>query len=401
MEKATRRVLIGESVGHAVHDAWFGLAPVLFAALSSQIKLSNSDIALAILFYQLVSSATQPIFGRLSERFGGRPFAVGAILWTTLMFSLIIIAPSKMMLMACTGLAGFGSGAWHPQGTVNSTIAGGKRWGATAASVFFFGGTIGNAILGAALGGFLIETFDRQSLLVISAITITLSLTVVRAMVPKHLAVQDADHVRQQAAVSGSKQRGFWLMVAFLLVGIALRSLAHFSLNTFVPKYEQDLGATPALYGLLMSLFLSGNAIGGVIGAYLADRVGMRNVLAGSLILGGLFTYLYLQTTGVVSYAALGLAGAFIGPSHTLFVVSGQRRFPERMATVSGLFLGFIFVSGSGGTWLLGLLADRIGSLGPVLAVAPWALVVSALAAFIAVPHGVPAHMRAEPEPVQ
>lgn len=389
MERETRRILIGESVGHAVHDAWFGLAPVLMAALSAQLQMSNSDIALAILLYQLASSATQPIFGRLSERVGGRPFAVGAILWTTAMFTITLFTGSKLVLMGSVALAGFGSGAWHPQGTVNATLAGGRRWSATSSSVFFFGGTLGTSLIGSALGGFLIEVFGRQSLLLISALTVTLALTVVRSMVPRRLIAQDDEHVRQQAAASGSADRAFWFMVALLLVGIALRSLAQFTLNTFVPKYQQDLGASPALYGALMSLFLFGNAVGGVMGSYLADHVGIRQVLAGSLVFGGLCFYLFLHSQGLPSYIALALGGMFLGPSHTLFLVSGQRRFPHRMATASGLFLGFIFVSGSGGAWLLGLLADRVG-LASVLAVVPWAMVGAALAAFVAVPRRAP-----------
>lgn len=389
MERETRKVLIGESVGHAVHDAWFGLAPVLMAALSAQLQMSNSDIALAILLYQLVSSVMQPIFGRLAERMGGRPFAVGAILWTTAMFTITLFTNSKAVFMGSIALAGFGSGAWHPQGTVNAALAGGRRWSATSSSIFFFGGTLGTSLIGSALGGFLIEAFGRQSLVLISVLTVTLGLTVVRSLVPRHLIAQDEEHVRQQVANSGSAERGFWLMVALLLVGIALRSLAQFTLNTFVPKYQQDLGASPALYGALMSLFLFGNAVGGVIGAYLADHVGIHRVLVGSLLLGGVCFYLFLNGQGLPSYIAFALGGLFLGPSHTLFLVSGQRRFPHRMATVSGLFLGFIFVSGSGGAWLLGLLADRVG-LASVLGVVPWAMLGAALAAFVAVPRRAP-----------
>jgi FSR family fosmidomycin resistance protein-like MFS transporter len=400
MERETRRVLIGESVGHAVHDAWFGLAPVLMAALSAQLKMSNSDIALAILLYQLASSVTQPIFGRLSERFGGRPFAVGAILWTTAMFTITLFTHSKLVLMGSIALAGFGSGAWHPQGTVNATLAGGRRWGATSSSVFFFGGMLGASLIGSALGGFLIEAFGRQSLVAISALTVTLCLTVVRSMVPRRLIAEDDEHVRQQTAVSGSADRAFWFMVALLLVGIALRSLAQFSLNTFVPKYQQDLGASPAMYGALMSLFLFGNAIGGVMGSYLADHVGIQRVLPASLVLGGLCFYLFLHGQGLPSYVAFALGGMFLGPSHTLFLVSGQRRFPDRMATVSGLLLGFIFVSGSGGAWVLGLLADRVG-LASVLAVVPWAMLGAALAAFVAVPRRAPEVVARQSEAAQ
>ena len=82
MRKARERALIGVSIGHGAHDSWYGVAPTLLAALSSQMRLSNSDIGLAMLLYQGISSVTQPSFGRLSERIGGRPLAVASIVWT-------------------------------------------------------------------------------------------------------------------------------------------------------------------------------------------------------------------------------------------------------------------------------------------------------------------------------
>jgi MFS family permease len=55
------------------------------------------------------------------------------------------------------------------------------------------------------------------------------------------------------------------------------------------------------------------------------------------------------------------------------------------MATMTGLFLGFTFVSGSVGAWLLGLLADRVG-LSFTLGLLPWALAGAALCALFGVP---------------
>ncbi|MBC7236069.1 MAG: MFS transporter, partial [Chloroflexi bacterium] len=120
MDTSRKRALIGVVVGHAAHDTWFGVAPVLLAALSSSLGLSNADIGLVLLIYQSVSSLTQPFFGRLSDAkhawMGGRTMAVVAILWTTALFGGVILAPSKIFLFLFIGLAGFGSGAFHPQG---------------------------------------------------------------------------------------------------------------------------------------------------------------------------------------------------------------------------------------------------------------------------------------------
>ncbi len=385
MENDARKTLIGEAIGHALHDTWFGVTPVLLAAVSTSLALSNSDIGLMLLCYQAVSSITQPFFGRMAERLGGRVLAVGAILWTTLLFTGALFAPTKLLLGACIALAGFGSGAFHPQGTANATVSGGQRYGATAASLFFFGGTLGTAFVGSALGGFLIGQFGRQSLVSISVLIVILTLTVVRRMVPRELSQHQEGDKAQPQARNGAAKGAAWAIIVVLLASIAFRSLAQHTLNTYIPKYYQDLGVMPAIYGLLLSLFLAATATGGVLGSFLGDRIGFQRVVAGSLLLTALALFGFMRLDGLAGQACFVLTGLFLGPSHTLLLVSGQRRFPQRMAMMSGIFLGFTFVSGAGGAWLLGLLADRIG-LGAALGLLPIPLVAGAICAWIAVP---------------
>jgi len=382
------RTLWGVTVGHAAHDTWYGVAPILLASLSDQMQLSNSDIGLMLLLYQALSSVSQPFFGRLSERVGGRPLAVGAILWTTCMFSTMLFAESKVVLAICIFLAGLGSGAWHPQGAANATISGGKRLGATTASIFFQGGTLGSALLGAALGGYLLSTFGRRSLLLLSLTTVTLALTVVRSMVPRRVIVAKGSLQPAQSDNTAINWRPL-VPLAFLLLATALRSLVQHSTNTYIPKYQQDLGVSPAIYGLVTSLFLVATAVGGVAGSYLADRAGLGRVLVGSMVLAAVLFFPFVRTHGITSYAFLVMSGFLFGPSHTLMVVLTQRRFPRRMATASGIFLGFNFASGAGGAWLLGMLADRV-SLSTVLGGLPWALVGASLCALAAVPGAPP-----------
>ncbi len=384
MDMGKNRALLGEAIGHGAHDAWYGVAPILLASLSGSMRLSNQDIALMLLLYQLLSSVTQPFFGRLSERIGGRPLAVAAICWTTAMFSGTLFAESKFALGAFIFLAGLGSGAWHPQGTTNATLAGGSRWGATAASIFFVGGTAGSAFLGAALGGALLERFGRPALLVISFVTLALALTVVRRWVPRWLPMSEESSPQAQSATQGGATT-FRLLLVVLLATLALRAVTQNSLNTFVPKQQADLGVSSDVYGVVVSLHLVASAAGAILGSYLADRFGLRSVLIGSMALGGLLLFGYSGGEGWISYASFVLAGFAYGPSHTLLIVAGQRRFPTRLATMTGLLLGYTFVAGAGGTWVLGVIADRVG-LDVVMGYLPWALIAAALLAVIAVP---------------
>ena len=384
MEKTRERTLLGVTLGHIAHDSWYGVAPILMATLASELHLSNADIGLILLMYQITSSLTQPVFGRLSERIGGRPLAVASILWTTLWFSASLFAGSKIMLMVCVGLAGFGSGAWHPQGAANATVSGGKRWGATAASVFFLGGMVGTAILGSALGGYLLHAFGRRSLLLLSLIAVFVSLTIVRRLVPQHITPQESKVDVEEKQASGSAAR-VGLLLILLLIGTALRRVPSESINSFFPKSQQDLGISSATYGLIMSLHLMAGAVGGVLGSYFSDRTDLRVTLCCTMVLGALSLFAFTQTQGTLSYAMLVLTGFLLGPSHTLFMVVGQRQFPQRMAMIAGVFLGWAFISGSGGAWVFGMLADRVG-LAAMFATLPWLLLGAAVLGYFAVP---------------
>lgn len=220
---SNKRTLIGLAIGHGAHDTWYGVAPILLASLSGEMALSNAAIAQILLLYQLLSSFTQPFFGRLSEKIGGRPLAVISIIWTTCMFSIALFVSTTWALSLCIFLAGLGSGAFHPQAVANATAAGGQRYGATAMSLFFLGGTGGSALLGAALGGYLIENFGRTSLLVISATTILIALTVVRSSTPRTMPVL-ADVTKENK--TASKGKVLWIPVALLLLVMAVRGLS-------------------------------------------------------------------------------------------------------------------------------------------------------------------------------
>lgn len=60
-------------------------------------------------------------------------------------------------------------------------------------------------------------------------------------------------------------------------------------------------------------------------------------------------------------YLLTPIAGALIGASHSIVVVTAQNMMPDRMGAASGLVLGFMFTAGALGTLLSGWLADQYG----------------------------------------
>ena len=211
------------------------------------------------------------------------------------------------------------------------------------------------------------------------------ALTIVRTMVPRWVNVPKSEPALRARAANGAEARAFWLLLILLLIGTALRRTAAESLQIFFSKYQQDLGMTPSLYGLITSLYMITTAVGGVLGSFIADRIGLRRTLAGTIILTAILLYGFVRTDGLASHAFYALSGLFMGPSHTLFMVAGQRQFPQRMAMVTGVFLGFSFVSGAVGAWLVGIAADSVG-LYTMFATFPWMMIASAALAYLALP---------------
>jgi len=71
--------------------------------------------------------------------------------------------------------------------------------------------------------------------------------------------------------------------------------------------------------------------------------------------------YWYIPMSGGAQAGLLLIAGFFTGMPHTILVLTVQSLFPGRRAMASGLALGFMFFSGSVGSYFVGLIADDVG----------------------------------------
>ena len=127
---------------------------------------------------------------------------------------------------------------------------------------------------------------------------------------------------------------------------------------TFLPKLFQDRGYAPGAYGAITSVYMGATAFGGLAGGVLADRWGRLRLILWSLLLAVLPMYYYPVVTGPIIYPIVFLAGGLNGASFSVVVVLAQSLLPSRRAFASGLTLGFMFASGSVGSYLFGLAAD-------------------------------------------
>jgi len=345
-------------VGHFGVDVLNSSGAVLLAALAGSLALSNAQIGLALTWYTLAGSLSQPLFGWFADRTHQRPGLLGGLglVWMALGFSAVAFAQNWALLLPCFVLAALGSGLFHPIGTANAAVAHPTRAG-SATAVFFFCGQLGLA-LGPVLTGLLYRAGGGLGVLALCiAMFVPVGLLVT---VPR---VQAVAATAKGAARRAAVQAGWFVLGSFVLL-VALRSSIQAVYAAFLPKLFADRGWDTAAYGLLAGTFMLTAAIGNLVTGTLADRYGMRVATVPPLLLGVPAGLLCLWApTPATAFVASGLAGLLLGGQHSVLVVHAQRLIPAGQGFAAGLILGFTFAAGAIGTWLCGISADYWGLL--------------------------------------
>lgn len=345
------------ALGHLMVDLLNGSRPVLLAFLSEPLRLTNADIALISTLYVTTASITQPVFGWLSDRVGPRWLAAGGLFWMMAFFMLAMFLPGTESLVFLV-IASLGSAALHPAGAMQATVRGRTHYAGretTAASFFFMFGQVG-LFLGPIIAGPLLDRFGLYGLLIPAGLCLPVALNAGWQL--RHTRPTVASEKVQSA---GKIRHGLGFIITLTTVAV-LQAWAQQNMVTFIPKYLNDLGQTPALYGLIAGLFMGGSALGNVLGGQLADRFGKRRVAGTALALASIPLFL-LSLVGWSPWLFLlvPLSGMLTGSVHSIIVVIAQGLIRGGMALASGLTLGIMFTAGAFGTLLSGSLADAWG----------------------------------------
>ncbi len=331
---------------------------LLMALLAINLGLTNAQLGINLLIYNIGSSLSQPLFGWLADRIGVRVLVLGGIGWMILFFVLAATLSEWPALIAVT-IAGIGSGAFHPTGTKVASETS-KEFTGRATAVFFMSGQLG-LFVGPVLAGFLLEGYGRPGYLVLPVLALLAFVGGWQWLVRQRTSTSDLATSptvvmpRIQASASLIRAAGllFLIILSYSSVGIGAM--------TFAPKLFTELGFEPTYVGWLGGLFMLGSAAGGVVGGALADRYSGRWVIFGGLIAAILPIYFYIPIAGIGRFVLLCLAGFFSGMPHSILILRVQSLLPNRKALASGLALGTMFFSGSVGSYVMGLIADGVG----------------------------------------
>jgi FSR family fosmidomycin resistance protein-like MFS transporter len=352
------KTLITVSLGHFATDLCASFMPMVWPVLSGPLSMNYGMIGVASTIYTAASSVTQPVCGDQGDRSNSRRWAALGLAGAAIFVGLIGFVDSYPTLIALVIMMGMGVSAFHPQGAMNASIAGGPNK-ATAMSIFSIGGTCAYAV-GPLLAGWLFTTslgLKSTTLLIIPGLLAALwLLRVMRVMDQQKAASAGARASAAQAPVN---------LVAFsaLVVVVGLRAWTYSATSTYLPLLFREQGLPLTFSGQVLFVMQFGGVIGLLAGGYLADRFGRRKVTALAFLLLAPATFLLYHTPVVLAPVFAFVFGILGEAPLPITTVMGQELLPRHVGVASGMIFGLAFVTGGIGVSVTGVLADAWGLL--------------------------------------
>jgi FSR family fosmidomycin resistance protein-like MFS transporter len=364
-------------LAHAATDLNQGAIPALLPFFIAEHHLSYAAAATIVFAANLVSTATQPIYGYIADRRSVPWLIPMALLCAGLGVSLTGVVPSFQAGVIVVGLSGLGVAAFHPEGARLINYLAGERK-ATAMSFFAIGGQLGYAI-GPLMGTAALLIWGLKgslSLFVVPAIVAGLMMVSLPGITAGYESKESGKRRRM-----GSGGRDAWIPFVCLAIALLCRSIIFYGLNTFIPLFWIDvLQQSKAAGGTALTVLMASSIGGNLLGGRMADRFGYRIVsIAGFfalMIVLPLFALAASPTQAMLLLIPVGLA--FSMPTGPL-VVLGQGYLPNRVGLASGVTLGLAFSFGGIMMPLLGTVADHYGLHAAIWVVALMPILCTAL----------------------
>ena len=349
------RPLLILAAGHFTVDMYSGMLPVLFPAFRDQFNLDLGTVGLVSLAYTGMASVSQPVFGLLADRFGTR-FTGIAQIWTSVFFAILGFVPNFPMLLLFAGLAGIGSGWFHPFGALNAGAVIRERQRNTAMSMYISGGTVGVA-LGPLIGALLVSVFGLRGLgfMVIPGTLIgTWLLFAMRDLAVKGRPKLLAGETRKRQIVP-------YAMIAVVVGVMMLRQVPTIGVENFIPSWYKDMGYSAPFYSALATTVVLATAIGALGVGSLADQYGRRTVMLVTMILTVPAVWFFTEFPGNWAFLSGACIGFLAASTSPILLVMSQQLMKGRAGAASGLILGLGFISGAVATPVFGSIADAHG----------------------------------------
>jgi FSR family fosmidomycin resistance protein-like MFS transporter len=365
------------SAGHLFTDVNQGAVAALVPFLVAERGLSLAAAGSLVLAATLSSSVVQPLFGHFSDN---KPLPILmplGVIFGGVGISLAGVAPSYPLILACILVSGIGVAAFHPESARFANYVSGARR-ARGMSFFSVGGNAGFA-LGPVVTTPLVLYFGLAGTIFLALPAVLMGLVLFREL-PRLLSFHPEPSEENDGSGPGSAPDRWGPFVRMVGV-VTVRSFVYFGLVTFVGSYYVEvLDTSPALANTALSIMLFAGAIGTLAFGPLADRIGRKAVVVGTMVVLGPLIYAFTLAGPFLGMVLLALVGAATIGTFGVTVVMGQEYLPARIGVAAGITMGLSIGLGGVGAPFLGAVADAYGLPTMMLAIAALPLLGLALA---------------------
>ena len=363
------------TMGHFFSDFYANFLPVLLPIVIPKLGLSLTMSGLLIMVLSFTSNVLQPFFGYWMDRSNLNWLILATIPAGAIFICYTGIVDTKIMLFILVALSGVAVSFFHPLGSsLVSKVSASNKIGISL-SIFVAGGNLGFALAPIILVYFTAHYgLDSLPLLIIPSFILTIAYY--HSKLYKQCSSSEINVLVNRHIPKFHKNTN--LIKLNLVMG--LRAWTHVAVTTFLPVLLASQGYSNTFSGVVLTIFLVGAALGGLIGGYASDKFGIKKVIVTSLALGILPTYIFLSSSEItmLTWIAIVLCGAGLQCSAPSSLVWAQKLLPNNAGMASGMMLGLSFGLGGIGTAITATLADYIGL--------PTSLLLTVLPLVVAVP---------------
>lgn len=347
------------AMGHFFNDFYCNFLPILLPILIPKLGLSLTLSGALVMVMSLSANVLQPVFGYFMDKYNFNKIMPLIIPFGAVFICLTNWASNFIVLAILIGLSGLAVSTFHPMGAglVSKVAPDGKI--STCISIFVAGGSFGFALAPILLVYFMqMYSLDYLPILIIPAIIL--------GILMYSSGLSKARFVNEQVAKNMHFNLAQILQnkpLMLLNISMGLRAWLFTALVTFLPLWAIEKGCDNTLSGWILTIYLCGSVIGGLIGGALNDKIGYKKVILWALIFTLIPTmyFLFAQQIDILMYIALFVGGGLVMAANPGAIVWGQDLLPDNPGMASGMMLGLSFGLGGFGTMLTGSLAESYG----------------------------------------
>lgn len=368
------------SMGHFFNDFYCNFLPVLLPILIPKLGLSLTLSGVLVMVMSFSANVLQPVFGYFMDKYNFNKLMPFIIPFGAIFICLTSLVSEFWMLAILIGLSGLAVSTFHPMGAglISKVSPEGKV--SSSISIFVAGGSLGFAFSPILLVYFM-NLFDLKYLPILIIPAFILGFFMYSSGLSRQR------FVNEQVAknMHFSFRRLFKNKpLMFLNISMGIRAWVFTALVTFLPLWAMHQGYDNTSSGWILTVYLCGSVIGGVVGGILNDKIGYKKVILWALILAIFPTmcFLFVSQMGILIYVVLFLSGALAMAANPGAIVWGQNFLPDNPGMASGMMLGLSFGLGGIGTMLTSSIAEWIG-LSMALGLTTALLVISVVLVYI------------------